>query len=82
MQGIPLICTDDPAVALCPPLYLSSARVNTYIEGTKSLAAILNNCHLDINQTSPIQTTCSSHFAINNDLIIALMEIEDAGVGV
>ena len=62
MQGIPLISTDYPAVALCPPLYLSAASVNTDIEGIKSLAAILNNCHLAINRTSPIQTTCSSNF--------------------
>ena len=54
--------TDYPDVALCPPLYLSAARVITDIEGTKSLAEILNNCHVDIHQTSPIQTTRSSHF--------------------
>ena len=62
MQGIPLMRTDYPDVALCPPLYLSAARVNTDMEGTKSLAAILNNCHGAINRTSPIQTTCSNHF--------------------
>ena len=62
IQCITLICTDYPDVALRPPLYLSAARVNTYIEGTKSLVAILNNFHVDINRTSPIQTTCSSHF--------------------
>ena len=62
MQGITLIRTYYPAVALCPPIYLSAARVNTDMEGTKSLTAILNNCHVAINQTSPIQTTCSSNF--------------------
>ena len=62
MQGIPLMRTDYPDVALCPPLYLSAARVNTDIEGTKSLAHILNSCHVATNQNSPIQTTCSSHF--------------------
>ena len=45
-----------------PPLYISAARVNTDIEGTKSLEAILNNCHVAINQTSRIQKMCSSHF--------------------
>ena len=62
MQGIPFICRYYPGVAFHPPLYLSSARVNTDIEGTESLAAILNYCHVAINQTSPIQTTCYSHF--------------------
>ena len=57
-----MIRTDYTAVSLCPPLYISAYRVNTYIEGTKSLADILNNCHVAINQTSQIQTTCSSHF--------------------
>ena len=57
-----MIRTDYTAVSLCPPLYISAYRVNTYIEGTKSLADILNNCHVDINQTSPIQITCSRHF--------------------
>ena len=34
MQGIPLIHMDYPAVALCPPLYLSASRVDTDIEST------------------------------------------------
>ena len=49
IQGIPLIRTYYPTVALFPPIYLSAARVNTDIEGTKSLADILNNCHVAIN---------------------------------
>ena len=61
-QGIPLIHKDYTDISLCTPLYLSAARVITDIEGTKSLAEILNNCHVDIHQTSPIQTTCSRNF--------------------
>ena len=62
MQGIPLILTDYPDVDLRPHIYLSASCVNTDIEGTKSLAAIFNNFHVDINRTLPIQTMCSSHF--------------------
>ena len=49
MQGIPLIHTDYPAVALHPPLYLPAYSMNTDIEVIKSLAAILNIGHVAVN---------------------------------
>ena len=62
MQGIPLINTDSPAVALRLPNHYATVPTNTEIQGSQSLVAVWNNATLSINRTTPIQTTCSGNF--------------------
>eukprot|EP00957_Ditylum_brightwellii_P160414 12212197-Ditylum_brightwellii.AAC.1 len=59
MQGIPLICTNSPAVALHLPTRLATVNINTNIQGSQSFARVWNGATLSINQPAPMQTTYS-----------------------
>lgn len=59
MQGIPLIKSFFPIIAMEPPSVVNYIVVNTYIESNMSGVAVLKNAQLSVRRTTPIQTTCS-----------------------
>ena len=59
MQGIPLIKTHYPAIAMMVPIELPSICINTYIQANQSSVALLKNCDVKVRRTTPIQITCS-----------------------
>ena len=59
MNGIPLIKTDYPAIALETPDKLSPIFINSYIEGNKAGCAVLNGAIMKVTRSTPLQTTCT-----------------------
>ena len=59
MQGIPLIKSFYPIIAMDSPSIINSIAVNNYIEGNQSGVAVLKNTEIFIRRTTPIQTSCS-----------------------
>ena len=59
MQGIPLVRTHYPAIALEAPDKLPLININTYIQANQSGVAILKMVDVEIRRTTWIQTTCS-----------------------
>lgn len=59
MQGIPLVRSHYPIVALEYPSDLMSIPINTYIQANQASFAILKNVNVEVRRTTPIQTTCS-----------------------
>ena len=58
MQGIPLIKSFYPIIAMDSPSIINSIAVNNYIEGNQSGVAVLKNTEIFIRRTTPIQTSC------------------------
>lgn len=59
MQGIPLLNSYYPALAMEPPNQVSSIPINKYIEGNQAHCAFLKHVFVSIRRTTAVQTTCS-----------------------
>ena len=59
MQGIPLVNSYYPALAMQQPNIVHSIPINSYIEGNQAQCAFLKNVFVSIRRTTAVQTTCS-----------------------
>ena len=58
MNGIPLLKSDYPAIAMDTPKRLAPIYINSHIEGNKSGCAVLNGAFLKLSRSTPFETTC------------------------
>mmetsp|Transcript_3325 Transcript_3325/g.4653 ORF Transcript_3325/g.4653 Transcript_3325/m.4653 type:complete len:232 (-) Transcript_3325:137-832(-) len=59
MQGIPLINSYYPVIAMEPPGDLTSIPINRYIDANQAHCALLKHSFVSIRRTTAVQTTCS-----------------------
>lgn len=56
--GVPLVRTPHPFIVMKRPNHLSSVQISRDIQSNASMAFVLNNRTLHVNQVSILQTTC------------------------
>ena len=58
----PMVESNFPVVALCPPEVLDPIPLNMEIQADSSLAFVVNNANLVVRSSAPTQTNCSGLF--------------------
>ena len=62
MSGdIPLVKTQLPIIIMKPPQTISHVPINFTIQGNNALAFVYNDVFLELNRTTPVQTTCGGY---------------------
>ena len=62
MSGdIPLVKTQLPIIIMKPPSSIPHVSINSTIQGNNALTFVYNGAILDINRTTPVQTTCGGY---------------------